>query len=132
MNNLAELVTPMYAAVIGLVFTLLSIRTLRLRRRFGIAIGPGDELILEKAIRAHGNFAEYVPIALLLLILVEFRTENPMLIHGLGLLLIAGRLIHAYGISQMDEKFRFRVAGMAMTFAAIISSSLLILGTYTF
>ena len=125
-----EFVTPLYAALIGLIFTMLSIRTLRLRRRLGVAIGPGEEPILLKAVRAHGNFAEYVPIALLLMIFTELRTEGTLLIHALGSLLLVGRLTHAYGISQLKENYRFRVAGMAMTFTVIITCSLRLLATY--
>ena len=130
MINSTEFATPLYAALIGLVFILLSVRTLLLRRRFGVAIGSGDDLILAKAVRAHANFAEYVPIALLLMIFAELRTENAMLTHVLGSLLIIGRLTHAYGISQVNENYRYRVAGMAMTFTVIISCSLRILVNY--
>ena len=125
-----DFVTPLYAALIGLVFTMLSVRTLRLRRRLGVAIGLGEEPILLKAVRAHGNFAEYVPIALLLMIFTELRTEGTILIHVLGSLLLVGRLTHAYGISQLKENYRFRVAGMAMTFTVIIACSLRLLATY--
>ena len=130
MTETMEFVTPLYAALIGLIFTMLSIRTLRLRRRLGVAIGPGEEPILLKAVRAHGNFAEYVPIALLLMIFTELRTEGTLLIHALGSLLLVGRLTHAYGISQLKENYRFRVAGMAMTFTVIITCSLRLLATY--
>jgi len=125
-----EFFTPLYAALIGLVFTMLSVRTLRLRRRLGVAIGPGEEPVLLKAVRAHGNFAEYVPIALLLMIFTELRTDGTLLIHVLGALLLVGRLTHAYGISQLKENYRFRVAGMAMTFTVIIACSLRLLATY--
>ena len=125
-----EFFTPLYAALIGLVFTMLSVRTLRLRRRLGVAIGLGEEPILLKAVRAHGNFAEYVPIALLLMMFTELRTDGTLLIHVLGALLLVGRLTHAYGISQLKENYRFRVAGMAMTFTVIIACSLRLLATY--
>jgi len=125
-----EFFTPLYAALIGLVFTMLSVRTLRLRRRLGVAIGPGEEPVLLKAVRAHGNFAEYVPIALLLMIFTELRTDGTLLIHVLGALLLVGRLTHAYGISQLKENYRFRVAGMALTFTVIIACSLRLLATY--
>lgn len=122
-----NLVTPLYAAVFALLFVALSVRTLRLRRRFGVAIGPGDEPLLERAVRAHGNFAEYVPLCLLLLFFVELETESSAAVHGFGLLLLAGRLLHARGVSQVAEDFRFRVAGMALTFAVMLSCAVLIL-----
>ena len=49
----------------------------------------------------------------------------PALLHVLGLSLLAGRLAHAWGISQPAENFRYRVFGMAATFAALVGAALL-------
>ncbi len=122
-----ELITPVYAAIIALMFVLLSVRTLRLRRRFSVAIGGGNEPLLERATRAHANFAEYVPIALLLIFFLEIQGGSTLRIHiACGVLLI-GRIIHAWGISQPREDFRFRVLGMAMTFTALIGTAVALL-----
>lgn len=125
-----NLVTPLYAAVFSLLCVALSVRTLTLRRRFGVAIGPGDEPQLARAVRAHGNFAEYVPLSLLLMLLVDLELSADPLIHGLGLTLLIGRMSHAYGVSQVAEDFRFRVVGMALTLTVMISCTLLILFGY--
>ena len=116
-------VTPLYAALIALVFVLLSIRTLRLRRRFSVGIGDGDQQLLARASRAHANFAEYVPIALLLIFFLEMSISTALWIHLLCVVLLVGRVIHAYGISQIDENYAYRVAGMALTFTAIITAA---------
>jgi len=63
------MITPLYAAIIALIFVGLSFRTLLLRRRLGIAIGTGKNPQLTRAMRVHSNFAEYVPISLILMIL---------------------------------------------------------------
>ena len=73
--------------------------------------------------RVHSNFAEYVPLALVMLVLVEGQGAHAAVVHGLGLCLLAGRLAHAYGVSQPRENFKFRVFGMAMTFVTLIASS---------
>ena len=125
-----NLITPLYAATLALLCIVLSVRTLTLRRRFGVAIGPGDEPLLARAVRAHGNFTEYVPLALLLLLLVDLESNNSMLLHGLGLMLVVGRASHAYGVSQVREDFRFRVAGMALTFTVMGSCALILLSRY--
>ena len=52
------------------------------------------------------------------------------LIYALGVLLLAGRSVHAYGVSQMNEKFVFRVSGMAMTFTALLTSSCVLLFSF--
>ncbi len=113
-------ITPAYAALLALLFVFLSLRTIRYRRRFSVAIGSGEHALLARASRAHGNFAEYVPLALLLIFFIETGAAMPLLVHALCLLLLAGRLIHAYGISQEKENLRFRVTGMVMTFSTIV------------
>ena len=125
-----NLITPLYAATLALLCIVLSVRTLTLRRRFGVAIGPGDEPLLARAVRAHGNFTEYVPLALLLLLLVDLESNRSVLLHGLGLMLVVGRASHAYGVSQVREDFRFRVAGMALTFTVMGSCALILLSRY--
>ena len=68
------MITPLYAAVFGLVFVILSVRTLMLRRKHQVAIGDGKSAELQRAARVHGNFAEYVPLALLLIFFLEMQT----------------------------------------------------------
>lgn len=77
--------------------------------------------------RVHSNFAEYVPITLILILFVEAQGGPPLLVHALGALLLIGRSVHAYGVSQMNEKFVFRVSGMMMTFAALLVSACVLL-----
>ena len=115
--------TSLYAAVFGLILVVLSVRTLRLRRRLKIGIGHGDQPLMERAMRVHANFCEYVPIALLLMFLYEYSLGSSYWVHVLGMLLLAGRIAHAYGVSQAKEDYRFRVFGMALTFTVIISAS---------
>lgn len=117
------MMTPVYAAVIGLVFVALSFRTLLLRRRYDIAIGSGGNARLMRARRAHANFAEYVPLCLLLIFLLETQIGASLWVHVLCVALLGGRLVHAYGVSQVEEKFGFRVAGLVLTLSALISAS---------
>lgn len=121
------LFTPVYAAILGLGFVGLSFLTLRLRRQNKIALGDGGNPQLLRAIRVHSNFAEYVPIALILIYMTESIGAPIYLIHFLGISLLIGRLSHAWGVSQENEDFKFRVFGMIATFNAIIVSSLYIL-----
>ncbi len=125
------LVTPLYAGVFGLFFVALSVRTLLLRRRFGVAIGAGANPLLERASRVHANFAEYVPLALLLISFLEARMPSSLWIHLVCIALLIGRISHAYGVSQVQEKLIYRVVGMALTFMVIISTSTrLIIGSF--
>lgn len=120
-------ILPMYAALLGLLFFYLSVRTIGLRRRLKIGIGSDQNDEMLRAMRVHSNFAEYAPITLMLIYFVEVQGGHPLLIHALGAVLLTGRLVHAYGVSQMNEKFVFRVSGMAMTFTALITASCILL-----
>lgn len=123
-------IASLYAALLAILFVVLSIRTLRLRRSLGIGIGDAGNEHMLRAMRVHSNFAEYVPLSLILLYLVEEQWAYPILLHGLGLCLLIGRLSHAFGVSQKNENYRFRVAGMALTFTTLLASSVYLLYTY--
>lgn len=120
-------ILPFYAALLGLLFFYLSIRTIGLRRKLKIGVGAKDNEEMLRAMRVHANFAEYAPITLLLIGFVELQGAHPGVVHGLGALLLIGRCVHAHGMSRMNEKFVFRVSGMMMTFAALIAASVLLI-----
>jgi uncharacterized protein len=110
--------------VLGLLFNGLSIRVIRSRRDTRIPLGSGNYPSLQRAMRVHGNFAEYAPSALVLLLLAELGGISAWLLHGVGLSLFIGRAVHSYGVSQAEEDDRLRVLGMALTCTASIISAL--------
>lgn len=120
-------ILPPYAALLALLFVYLSVRTIGTRRRLQIAIGDQDHPEMKRAMRVHANFAEYVPLGLVLLSLVEARAPAAWLMHGLCVCLLLGRALHAWGVSQTKERFQFRVAGMMLTFACLVGASLFLL-----
>lgn len=80
-----------------------------------------------RAMRVHSNFAEYVPLSLLLILFVELRAGPAVLVHGLCVCLMVGRISHALGVSRINEDYRLRVFGMAMTFTTLVSSAVYLL-----
>lgn len=120
-------VTSFYAALLALLFVALSVRTLRLRRSLRIAVGDAGNAQMLRAMRVHSNFAEYVPLSLIALFLLEAQGAHSALVHGLGLSLLCGRMSHAYGVSQPNEPFRFRIAGMALTLTVLIAAAAVLL-----
>jgi uncharacterized membrane protein YecN with MAPEG domain len=127
MGNVMLRVVPVYAAALAAMFVVVSIRVIALRRSSKLPLGFQGDIALERRVRVQGNFSEYVPIALLLMAFVELRGSAPWLLHAMGLVLVAGRLSHAYGVSQIKESFAFRVSGMAMTFTVILTAAMAIL-----
>jgi len=112
-------VTPVYAGLLALMFILLSVRVIGMRRAARVALGDGGNPALLRRQRVHSNFAEYVPLALLLMALAELQHLPDWLIHAIGILLLVGRATHAYGVGCEPELPRARVLGMALTFAAL-------------
>lgn len=117
--NSAVTVTPLYGGLLALLFLALSLRAIAARRRARLALGTGDNPALLRAIRVHANFAEYVPLALLLMLLLELQGMPAPILHALGVMLLLARLVHAGGVARANENFRYRVAGMGLTLTMI-------------
>jgi hypothetical protein len=117
-------IVSFYAALFGLLFATLSIRTLRLRRRLRIAVGDAGDLTLLRAMRVHANFAEYVPLTLLLIWFVEVGGAHRLFVHALCAGLLAGRIAHAIGVSRVNERYGWRVLGMALTLTPLIAAAI--------
>ncbi len=120
-------ITSYYAAVLALLFILLSIKTIKTRRQHKVAIGDGGEKSILRASRVHANFAEYVPLTILLIGMLEMQGFTTLIIHSLGVLLVLARIAHAYGVSQTNENFKFRIFGTATTINIIAICALLLL-----
>jgi uncharacterized membrane protein YecN with MAPEG domain len=123
-------IVPTYAAILVLIFVFLSARVIQMRASAKIGIGTGNNPEMERRIRVHGNFAEYVPLALLLLVFMEMQQHSRYLIHILCIALIVARVVHAIGVTPVNENFPMRVASALTTFAvlAIAAIALLING----
>ncbi len=120
-------IVPLYAALLALLFVSLSVRVIGARRGAKIGIGSGGNALLERRMRVQANFAEYVPLALLLLAMAELRGTPALLLHGLCLALLIGQALHAWGVSNQKEDFRFRVTGMGLTLGTLILTALVLL-----
>ena len=112
-------ITALYAGALGLFFVMLAIRVIGLRRSAKVGLGDGGNAVLLRAIRVHGNFAEYAPFSLLLMALSEGLGAPALLLHIAGSVLLAGRVIHAIGVSRAPEIPLCRIVGMAATFTTI-------------
>lgn len=114
-------VVLLYAGLHALLLIVLSWNVVRLRQRHEVGIGTGSVQALERAVRVQGNFCEYVPLALLLLALIEFGSNVPVwILHALGLALLAGRVAHAAGLTRSAGASRARVVGTLLTWIVLV------------
>ncbi len=120
------IVTPMYAGLLSLLYLVLSYRVTQARGH-GVSLGDGGDPVLLRRIRGHGNFAEYVPLILLMIGLLELGNFPAYVLHVLGLTLLIARLLHGYSLS-FTEFFKFgRYWGTALTFLLLLVCGVLCL-----
>jgi uncharacterized membrane protein YecN with MAPEG domain len=117
------MITSLYASLSALLIVRLTLTVIKLRRKNRISVGDGGNEELQLAIRTHANAVEYIPIALLLLLMLELNGAPKILIHLLGATLITGRIIHAIGIPAKNLKKR--VLGMQITIFLLIGLAVL-------
>ena len=120
-------VTALYAALLGFVLLALTVLVIQHRRRVGMGIGDGGDRGLQRAIRAHGNAAETIPVLLILLALVELSAYPAALVHGLGMTILLSRLLHAFGMSRRSGASFGRITGMALSLLLMLAMPLLLL-----
>jgi len=105
----------------------LALRVVLARRAARVGLGDGDNKRLEQTIRAHANCSEYVPIALILLILLEQTTLTAWSMHAAGAALLAARILHAWGLSHSSGESFGRFYGTLLTWMVIVFSALALL-----
>ena len=111
-------VTPLYAGLLTLLYLVLIFQVIRFRRQ-GISLGDGGDPNMLRVIRGHANFAEHIPLALLLMLVMELGKFSIYLLHALGIALIVSRVLHAYALS-FTQKGRFgRVWGAGITITVL-------------
>jgi uncharacterized membrane protein YecN with MAPEG domain len=108
-------ITSIYAALIAFLFLVLSFRVIAYRRGNQISLGDKGDFALLTRMRAQGNCAEFAPLALILLALTEMAGPPAIAVHSLGIMLLAGRVMHAVGFWGDAPIMRLRVWGTALT-----------------
>jgi len=128
------LVAAIYGALLAMLFLMLSIHVVTLRHELEVPFGDGGKEKLTKAVRAHGNFAEYVPMALILFVMLELNGTSDHLVHILGGVLVLARVSHASGILFSKSRIsKRRIFGTALTWIVIgLAGGLLISNTLNY
>jgi uncharacterized membrane protein YecN with MAPEG domain len=120
-------ITPIYAALITFIFFALCWRVIAYRRAHRLSIGDEGNRSLLRRMRAQANCAEYAPIGLLLLLMLELQAGNAMFVHAMGLCLLLGRAAHAYGFAAKPMNLPMRQLGMVLTFIQLLVTSIALL-----
>jgi uncharacterized membrane protein YecN with MAPEG domain len=121
-------ITALFAGLLAPLYILLALRVIGARRSKRIALGDGGDRDLVRRMRVHANFAEYAPYTLILMGLAESLRAGPATLYVVGACLFAGRILHAFGVSQSKEIFLLRTAGVALTISAITIAAFACIG----
>ncbi|NBB15999.1 glutathione S-transferase [Caulobacter sp. SLTY] len=103
-----------------LLLLVLSLLVVRQRQKHKVALGDDGIPELAQAIRAQGNAVEYIPAALIGLVVLEGTGAPGVLIHIGGLILLLGRVAHAIGLSNSGGISMLRTGGVVLTWLAYI------------
>lgn len=121
-------ITAIYAGVLALMLVGLGILVVKNQYRAKVGLFDGDDEQLGQAIRMHGNFAEYVPMALLVMAFAEAGGSPHWLIHSLGVILVVGRLLHAHGLYHDRGVSKCRRYGVLATILVLAVGGLANMG----
>ena len=91
-------ITALYAALSGFLIIALAANVVRLRLAKKVSLGDGGHKDVSRAIRAHGNTIVYLPLALILMALLEINGGGSTALHSYGILLVGGRVVYSYGM----------------------------------
>ncbi|WP_341895934.1 MAPEG family protein [Ferrovibrio terrae] len=112
-------ITPLYAALCGLLLLVLGLVVIRLRQRHRVNTGDGGHDDLARAMRVQANFIEYVPLTLLLLFMLEMSRQPAWALHLLGAGLFIGRVLHAWGYLSSPRLTFGRMIGIVLTLSVL-------------
>ena len=127
------MITALYTSLLGILWLSLTMFVILGRWKYGVSLGDGEERDLNRRIRAHANFVETVPLAVILLWIGEIHVFEPQVVHAFGITLVVSRLFHAFGmLIPRRSTNRFRQIGMALTMVMMGVASFWILGVIVF
>ena len=126
-------ITSAYLGILALLYLVLGLQVSRLRRGHRVLFGDGDNIKLRSAIRAHANFAEYVPIIVLMVALLEISGLPALRVHLLMGTLLVARLMHPLGMYVGPRTLQFqicRVGGISLTLVVLLAAAITMLSRF--
>jgi uncharacterized protein len=122
--------TAAYSAIFAVLFVALSVHVVILRGRTGIVHGDGGHELLNRSVRSHANFAEYVPLILLLSALLEGGGADSWTLHLLLVPLLAARIMHPIGMRQpigSVRQYAWRATSVTITWLVMLACAILLI-----
>lgn len=115
----------LFASLHALLYVMLSLRVVFHRKAHRVGVGTGGDAVLARKVRVHANFSEYVPLALLMLALLELSGTRAALLWAFGAALLLGRVLHAIGLGGSAGYSFGRFSGALLTFLALLAMAIL-------
>ena len=118
-------ITALYAGILGLAVVALGINVTVHRVKLQVPLGDGGKPQMLRMIRLHGNAAEYIPLALVLMALYELDGGSPAALHIVGMALIVGRVLQTWGMWSTEAPGLARGSGQTLTWLSIAGMAVL-------
>jgi len=118
-------ITALYGAILSLIVIALAINVTVHRVKLRVPLGDGGNAEMRRMIRLHGNAAEYVPLAIALMLTYEINGGAHLGLHIVGIALIAGRVIQTWGMWATDMTNRGRQVGQSLTWLSVAALAIL-------
>ncbi len=114
-------VTALFAALLALVMLVLAFRVGSRRGMLQIPIGDSGDAKLLIDNRRHLNFVEHVPMAVILMAVVELNGAPKGWLYAIGALLVIARVLHPIGLRSEDMRHPFRTIGAMLTMLCTVA-----------
>ncbi len=115
-------ITPLYAMALAVLMLILWVNVSKSRAAKSISIGDGGDVEMHEKIRRHGNFIEWVPFVLLLMLMAELRGLGAPWLHAAGILLLVSRAVHPFGLRADRPAAALRIVGNSGSLLALVIS----------
>ncbi len=117
-------ITSLYAGLLALMLVALSFYVIKGRFKNKVGLGDGGNEDVIKRVRIHGNFIEYVPMLLIMMVIMEINGFHGWMLHVYGIGILLFRSLHAIGLHMSTTTSFPRFVGTLGTFALLICGGL--------
>jgi uncharacterized protein len=120
-------ISALYVAILGFLGAGLTINVIVNRVHYKVDGGDGGVAKLTQAIRAHANFVEQAPLALIIIAFAEASGTNTLIVHILGMALVAARFASAYALNCSLAQSPLRQFGGGVSILVVVAGAAAIL-----